>query len=43
MAAFESQEKSILGTHSQVPQISRPGAAGPLRPAMGAPPQGVTG
>ena len=43
MAAFESQEKSILGTHQQVPQISRPGAAVPARPAMGAPVAGVTG
>lgn len=43
MAAFESQEKSILGTHAQVPQISRPGALGPVRSVAGAPNTGATG
>ncbi len=41
MATIEPQ--SILGTHQQVPQINRPGAAAPIRPAMGAPGVSLTG
>ena len=43
MAAFESQEKSVLGTHSQVPQISRPGGPMPVRSVAGASAMGITG
>jgi capsular exopolysaccharide synthesis family protein len=43
MAAFESQEKTVLGTHTQVPQISRPGGPVLVRPAPGASASGITG